>query len=288
MPRFRMIVFQLLMAANVVFAQPATPVNDVPVPPDQWTVRKITPPELISGDRAEYPVEGRFQLIDGLCLVSMVVSIHGEPQDLRIVHCSDSAFEDGSLDAVKQYRFKPATTEEGNPVPVAVSTVLQYHAVKYFLSLRMLVNWPAIPDKRLIIDRHMSKADVNREVSKPIHYDFIPQRGGASVPDRDGVYPFTRSVTGPRVVKFSDQGYGHLAFVHEGNSACDVVLTVSAKGKASDPQATRCERPELEKPVVESLLKSLYKPGMMHGKEVPMRASIHVDYGDVQAARPSP
>jgi hypothetical protein len=52
------------------------------------------------------------------------------------------------------------------------------------------------------------------------------------------------------------------------------------KGKATDPQVTHCERPELEKPAVESLLKSQYEPGIVNGIEVPMRASIHLDYGD--------
>ena len=287
MPRLCLIASLVLMAASPVSAQQARPLNDLPAPSDQWSAMKISPPELISGDRAEYPVEGRFQLIDALCLVSLVVSAHGEPQAVRIVHCTDSAFEDGSSDAVKQYRFKPATTAEGNPVPVSLSTVLQYHAVKYSLSLRMLINLPAIPDKHLAIDRRMSKADVGREMSKPIRYGFIPLEGGISAPDRDGIYSLTRSVTGPRVIKFADEGYGPMAFAHEGNSTCDIVLTISTKGKADDPHITRCERPELEKPVVESLLKSQYKPGMVRAKEVPMRATIHLNYGDDRAAPPS-
>jgi hypothetical protein len=117
----------------------------------------------------------------------------------------------------------------------------------------------------------------------PIRHGFIPQRGGASVPDSDGVYPLTRSVTGPRVIEFSDKGYGQMAFAHEGNSSCDVVLTVSEKGKASDPQVTHCERPELEEPAVDSLLKSQYTPGFVNGKAVPMRGSIHLEYGDDSA-----
>jgi hypothetical protein len=72
------------------------------------------------------------------------------------------------------------------------------------LSFRLIINWPVIPDKRLILDRHLSKAEAYRELSKPIRYGFVPQQGGASVSDSDGVYPFTRGVTGPRVIKFAD------------------------------------------------------------------------------------
>jgi hypothetical protein len=282
------IALAVAMATGLVNAQQATQTTDIPLLTGALAAKEITPPELISGDQAEYPVEASFQQIDGMCLVSMVVSIQGNPENVRIIHCTDSSFEDGSSDAVKQYRFKAATTQEGNPVPVTVSAVLRYHWIKHYLSLHMIfynsILLPVIPDKRLLnLDRHMSKSDVNREVSKPIRYSFIPERGGASVPGADGVYPLTRDVTGPRVITFSDNGYGHLAFVHEGNSTCDVMLTISTKGKASDPQVTHCERPELEKPAVESLLKSEYKPGFVNGKAVPMRASIHLEYGDSPA-----
>ena len=201
----------------------------------------------------------------------------------RSIHCTDSSFEESTLNAVKNYQFKPATTKDGKSVPVTVPAVLQYHQVKFALGLRMIVNTRWMPNRNLIFDRHMSKAEINRELSMPVHYGFIPQRGGASVPDSDGIYPLTRSVTAPRVVKFIDEGYGSTAFTHEGNNICDVLLTISTKGKASDPQIAHCERPELEKPALASLLKSLYKPGMVNGKEVPMRASLHLDYGDAQS-----
>jgi hypothetical protein len=38
------------------------------------------------------------------------------------------------------------------------------------------------------------------------------------------------------VIEFTDEGYGQMAFVYAGNSACDVVLTISERGKSSDPQ----------------------------------------------------
>lgn len=289
-----------LVAGSVHAQQVTTQTTDAPVLCNQWAAKKITPPELISGDRADYPIEAELEHIDGICSVSMVVSILGDPQNIRILHCTDSSFEETSLDAVKQYKFKPATTPEGKPVPVVVQTELEYHLVKnvvslrsvgvpiffrnhsdrYFLDIHMSMKLPAFFDKGLIIDRHSSKSVVKREIKSQINYGFIPLRGGASVPDSDGVYPFTRRVTGPRVIKFFDEGYGRAAFAHEGNEACDVMLTIDTKGRASDPQVTHCERPELEEPAVQSLLKSRYQPGYVHGKEVPMRASMRLEYSD--------
>ena len=283
MRRVWMLALAFALVPFTAKAQQTTPAADVPVPSDQWAAKNITRPELISGEKAEYPFEAKFQQIDGLCSISLVVGIDGDPQNIHIIHCTDPSFEETSLEAVKQYKFKPATTQEGKPVPVTIPLVHRYHVSKYSLSLRLLFKWPVssvIPDKRLYLDHHPSMSDVKRALAMPIHYGFIPQRGGTSVPDSDGVYPLTRSVTGPRVIKFSDEGYGGMAFAHEGHNVCEVVLTISEKGKANDPQVTHCERPELEEPAIKSLLKSEYEPGFVNGKAVPMRASIHLEYGD--------
>ena len=219
---------------------------------------------------AEYSDEARLKHINGLCLVSMIVDAQGNPQNARIIHCTDSSFEENSLVAVKKYQFKPATTQEGKPFPALISVEINYHLTKSPFG------------------NNSNKKHIDRELSMPIRAGFISQRDGDSLPDSQGVYPFTRSVTGPRVLKLSDKGYGRLAFPHEGNSVCDVVLTISVKGKASDPQVTHCERPELEGPAVESLLKSEYKPGWVLGKEVPMRASVHLEYGEAQGTPITP
>jgi hypothetical protein len=85
------------------------------------------------------------------------------------------------------------------------------------------------------------------------------------------------------LTKFSDEGYGNAAFIFAGNSPCDIVLTIDAKGNPSNAVVTQCEKPMLEKPAIDSLLKSKYKPGSINGKAVAIRASIHLEYGDVPA-----
>jgi TonB family protein len=266
MRRIRLIVLLPLLAAIVASAQSMTSVSDAPVPFDQWAAKKISRPVLLNHVDVDYPDDTRIKNIDGICGVSVILNAQGDLKNPRIVHCNDSLFEESALATVKQYRFKPATTQDGNPIAVTFTVIVKYR-VAPFLSVHEL-------DKLL-------KA---RTVSMGIRYGFIPQGGGASNPDSDGVYPYTRSVTGPRVIKFVDRGYGREAFLHEGGGVCDVLLTITTKGKAEDPQVTKCERPELEEPAVRSLLKSTYKPGMVEGLDVPMRASIHLVYGDDQAS----
>ena len=275
--RILIVLFLLALAAIPVRAQQATPAAEAPVPSDQWESKKITPPKLLghlTHIEGNYPDDARIKNIDGMCLVSVTLDTQGDPQDPRIIHCTDPSFEDSSLNAAKQYRFTPATTQDGRPVAVTVLMGFPYHLIGSPIELLMI---------DFHLERYLVKGSIGHEIGTQIHYGFIPQRGGASNPDSNGVYPFTRSVTGPRVAKFSDEKYGRIAFVHEGNSICDVVLTIDLKGKASDPQVTHCERPELEKPAIDSLLKSQYTPGFVHGKAVPMRASMHLEYGDIPA-----
>jgi TonB family protein len=272
----------MLQSSIVVPAQKTTPINDVPVPFDQLASRKIKPPELLQRDKAEYPDDARIKQIDGLCSITMVVGTQGDPGNVRILHCTDVSFEESSLDAVRRYQFNPAMTQDGKPVLVTAAVVLKYHLAKYSLPLRTISWW--LPDRLVPLDRRMTKADFNQEMGTLIHFGFVPVQSGTSNSGPNGIFPFTREVTGPRVIKFSDEGYGHIAFVREGNSACDVMLTIDAKGRASDPQVTHCERTELEKPAVESLLRSTYRPGFVRGKEVSMRGLMHLTYGDAEGS----
>lgn len=84
------------------------------------------------------------------------------------------------------------------------------------------------------------------------------------------------------MTKFSDQGYGNLAFTIPGSNACEVVLTITEKGKPKDAVLTHCEKPTLDEPVVKSLLKSSFKPAMLNGKAVAVRAAMRLDYGSTE------
>lgn len=252
MRRFWMIVLILAMAAIPGQAQQATPPTAVPVPADKFVLKKISPPQPLNNVEARYSEEAREKHINGRCIVSLIVDVTGIPQDINVFRCTDPSFEEPSLDAVGQYRFKPAMTQDGKPVPVKISIEIRYHI------------------------------DPGSDPPTPIRYKFsAPPGTTTSGPGPDGVYPLTQQATPPTMIKFTDEGYGEIAFPAEGNSVCDIVYTINAKGKASDPQVIHCERPTLQKPAMLSLLKSHYKPGKVNGKAVPMRASIHLELADL-------
>jgi TonB family protein len=258
MRRFCVIALTLALATSLGHAQQTRSAADAPLLTGELIAKgKINPPKPINTPEAHFSDEARRNMLNGLCLVSLIVDVNGMPQNLKLVRCTDPSFEQTSLEAVQQYRFKPATTQEGKPVPLTIQVVINYH----------------------LYDGVFKHSTVGQT---PIRCTFITPPGTTtSTPGPDGIYPLTSSATPPTVIKFSDEGYGVAAFLLKGNGACDIVLTISAKGKASDPAVTHCERPSLETPAIQSLLKSLYKPGQVNGKAVAIRTSIHLELADL-------
>ena len=220
MQRFWMIALTLALVAGSVYAQQAANSADIDNSNVQAPEKKIIPPKMLNQQPihfsssetadAEFTEEARAKKINGRCLISFTVDVNGMPQEIKPVRCSDFSFAKSSVASVAKYRFKPATTEDGDPVVYHDSVVINYYREGCF---------DPVP---------------------PIRHVFSTPPGvTSSDPGADGVYPLTKSVTPPAITRFSDEGYGVAAFNSpEGNGSCDIVLTISATGKASDPQVT--------------------------------------------------
>ena len=275
MRRFWMIALTPALVAGAVHAQQAANSADTDNFSVQAPVKKIIPPKMLNQQLihlslpeypdAEFTEEARAKKVNGRCLISFTVDVNGMPQEIKPVRCSDFSFAKSSVASVAKYRFKPATTEDGDPVDYHESVEIDY--ILRDGSCQKGSGWRA--------------GDCPDPVAPIRHVFSAPPGVTSSDPGTDGVYPLTESVTPPTITGFSDEGYGVAAFNSpEGNGSCDIVLTISATGKASDPQVTYCERPALEKLAVQALLKSHYNPGKVNGKAVPIRASVHLEYSD--------
>ena len=251
MRRIWMIALLMAFVTTLAHTQQTVQPAEAHVSGDQSSAKNISPPELLNQVEGEFSDEARAKRISGRCVVSLIVDKYGIPQNIKITRCSDPSFGKSSIDAAAKYRFKPATKLDGTPVPVMIQVEIEYH-------------W-----------------DKGNPLT-PIRYEFSSPPGMTSAAAGvDGVYPLSKVYTPPSITKFSDEGYGPVAYSAKENGGCDIVITIDAKGKPSDPQVTHCGDPELEAPAVRSLLMSRYKPGRVNGKAVPMRASIHLEYGDV-------
>jgi hypothetical protein len=111
-----------------------------------------------------------------------------------------------------------------------------------------------------------------------IGYDFFSPPAMTSLgPDPSGVYPLSKQLEPPKLVDFVDKGFGNAALAPQG-IGCRAVLTIAENGKSSDVHVSYCDRIDLEKPALDSLLHSKYKPATLQGKPVPVRATIHLIY----------
>jgi TonB family protein len=248
MQRLWMVAMIVSLGAGLVHTQQPIPVT---LTNSQSAVAKNNPPKVINSVVAEFSDEARAKGIGGLCVVSITVDTEGKPQNIQIIQCTDPSFEKTSLEAAAKYQFNPATTPDGKPIAMKINLDVAYHLYG-------------------IIDPDMH-----------IVFRFSSPPGTRSTdPSPDGVYPLTKLETPPLLAKFSDEEYRNAAYLASSPSACDIVLTIGTNGNASDPVVTHCERPDIEKPAIESLLKSKYKPGRLKGKAVPIRTSIHLQFGN--------
>jgi len=208
------------------------------------------PPRVVIHPEAEYSPEALVKNIDGKCLISMIVDTNGMPQGVHVVRCTDRVFAQSSLAATRRYRFHPATTPEGKAIAAVMQVEIRFHL------------------------------GGSRGIDYPVRYYMLSPPGVISAtPDANGIYALSATITAPAIARYEDRGYGQLAFDSEGGNPCDVTLTIDGKGKPSDLVLVHCERDKLAEPATKSLLASKYKPGLLNGKPVSVRAVIHLEGG---------
>ena len=74
-----------------------------------------TQPIVVSTKNPEYPPRGRAQKISGTVTVALLVDRDGVPTDVTVKKSLRPDFDQKAIEAVKQYRFKPALSN-GKPV----------------------------------------------------------------------------------------------------------------------------------------------------------------------------
>lgn len=249
MRRLWMIALLLALGAAFAPAQQTAQPTVAPIHAEQTAASPVSSPVRIGRVVPDFPDRFMAHDINGRCAVSLTVDVKGIPQDIKIIRCTSPALAKDFLAMEAKLRYEPATTQDGKPVAAEMTAAV---GVQY---------------------------SGGEDTGNIIRFGFGSSPGTTSAaPDADGVYPLTKLATRP-TLHFSDQEYGNAAFMLPGTSPCDVLLTISKKGKASDPMVLHCEKPSLDKPAVDSLLKARYKPGKMNGKAVPMRVLIHLEYG---------
>jgi TonB family protein len=76
---------------------------------------------------AEYSDQARRAKYRGVCLVGLVVDAQGNPQNVHVVRALGMGLDEKALEAVRQYKFKPAMKDGKTPVPVVVDVEVKFH-----------------------------------------------------------------------------------------------------------------------------------------------------------------
>src|ERR1700681_782888 len=78
---------------------------------------EISRPEIISNPRPVYTELARRARVTGTVIAEAVIDEHGDVTDVRVLKGLPMGLSQAAVDAIKMWKFKPAT-REGQPVPV--------------------------------------------------------------------------------------------------------------------------------------------------------------------------
>src|SRR5579863_7922533 len=84
----------------------------------------VTSPRLVHQVEPEHPRQG-FR-VTGAVLIGLIVNSKGEPDEVHVVRSLEKEIHQCAVDAVKQWRFEPAT-KDGKPVAVRISVEIRFH-----------------------------------------------------------------------------------------------------------------------------------------------------------------
>jgi TonB family protein len=77
----------------------------------------VSAPQLINRVQPEFTDEARQAKYTGVVEISLIVDGNGNPENIQIVRHLGMGLDQKAVDAVKQYKFRPAVYQ-GHPVPV--------------------------------------------------------------------------------------------------------------------------------------------------------------------------
>jgi len=122
-----------LLLLTLGFAQQE---SQKPTPPPQETAIDVgpgvSPPQPIFTPDPDYPLSVRKgkHKIQGTCVLGLIVDERGSVRDVHVTRSVDKRLDQNAIDAVNQWKFKPAV-KDGKPVAVRTSVEVDFRLYKY-------------------------------------------------------------------------------------------------------------------------------------------------------------
>jgi len=86
----------------------------------------VTIPQVVYQPEPEFSEEARRKKVSGIVMLRFILTTKGEPTDIRVTKSLGSGLDEKAIDAVRQWKFKPAT-KDGMPVSVQLMVEVDFH-----------------------------------------------------------------------------------------------------------------------------------------------------------------
>jgi periplasmic protein TonB len=86
----------------------------------------VTAPQVIHQVDPDFTEQARAARLQGQVTIQLIVDSNGNPEDMQVVHHLGMGLDQKALEAVQQYRFRPAMYH-GRPVPVRLIVEVNFH-----------------------------------------------------------------------------------------------------------------------------------------------------------------
>jgi len=87
---------------------------------------RVSAPLVIHQVEAEFSDEARRAKYQGVCLISLIVDTQGNPQNIRVARPLGMGLDEKAIEAIRQYKFKPAMMDGKTPVPVMITIEVDF------------------------------------------------------------------------------------------------------------------------------------------------------------------
>jgi len=81
----------------------------------------VTAPKVISSVDPDFTDEARRAKYQGIVTVGLIVDAQGNPQNVHVIRAIGYGLDEKAVEAVRQYKFKPAIKQGKGPVPVQLA-----------------------------------------------------------------------------------------------------------------------------------------------------------------------
>jgi TonB family protein len=86
----------------------------------------VSAPQILHSAEPEFTEEARQANFQGNVSIKLIVDSQGNPQDIRVLHSLGMGLDQKAIEAVRQYKFRPAMYQ-GHPVSVQMVIEVDFH-----------------------------------------------------------------------------------------------------------------------------------------------------------------